>query len=143
MARLTDEQRAFLLGEPGRARTAKVATIRADGRPHVAPVWIALDGDTIVFTTGEATSKGKNLRCDPRISLCVDDETPPFSFLVIEGTADLSADPGELRTWAERIAGRYMGADRAQEYGARNGVPGELLVRVTPTRVNFQKDIAD
>jgi len=143
MSGLTPEQRAFLLGEPGRAHTAKVATVRADGRPHVAPVWFALDGDTIVFNTGEATVKGRNLRRDPRVSISVDDETPPFSFLLIDGTATISSDPDELREWAGRIGGRYMGADRAEEYGARNGVDGELIVRVTPSRVIFEKDLAE
>lgn len=143
MTSLTPEQRTFLLGEPGRAHTAKVATVRADGRPHVAPVWFALDGDTIVFNTGEATVKGRNLRRDARVSISVDDETPPFSFLLIDGTATLSSDPDELREWAGRIAGRYMGADRADEYGARNGVDGELIVRVTPTHVVFVKDLAE
>ncbi|HUY79758.1 MAG TPA: PPOX class F420-dependent oxidoreductase, partial [Ktedonobacterales bacterium] len=120
-----------------------VATVRADGRPHVAPVWFALDGDTIVFNTGEATVKGRNLRRDPRVSISVDDETPPFSFLLIDGTATISSDPDELREWAGRIGGRYMGADRAEEYGARNGVDGELIVRVTPSRVIFEKDLAE
>ena len=143
MSGLTPEQRAFLLGAPGRAHTAKVATVRADGRPHVAPVWFALDGDTIVFNTGEATVKGRNLRRDPRVSISVDDETPPFSFLLIDGTATISSDPDELREWAGRIGGRYMGADRAEEYGARNGVDGELIVRVTPSRVIFEKDLAE
>jgi hypothetical protein len=36
-----------------------------------------------------------------------------------------------------------MGADRADEYGARNGVPGELVVRVTPTKVLAVRDLAD
>ena len=143
MTALTEEQRAFLLGEPGRAHTAKVATVRAEGRPHVAPVWFALDGDTIVFNTGEATIKGRNLRRDARVCISVDDETPPFSFLLIDGIATISSDPDELREWAGRIAGRYMGADRAAEYGARNGVAGELIVRVTPTHVIFEKDLAE
>lgn len=143
MSGLTEEQRAFLLGAPGRPHTAKVATVRADGRPHVAPVWYDLDGDTIVFNTGEDTVKGRNLRRDPRVSISIDDEAPPFTFLLIDGVATFSSDPAELREWAGRIGGRYMGADRADEYGARNGVPGELIVRVTPTHVVFVKDLAD
>ena len=133
--------RDLLAADP--PRTAKLATVRADGRPHVAPVWIALDGDDIVLTTNTATAKGKALRRDPRVSLCVDDERPPFSFVMVEGTAELSEDPDDLRRWATVIGGRYMGADRADEYGRRNGVPGELLVRVTPTRVVAARGIAD
>jgi PPOX class probable F420-dependent enzyme len=136
-----DEWRAFVLAEP--ARTAKVATVRKDGRPHVAPVWVDLDGDTVVFTTGEDTLKGRTLRRDPRVSLSFDDERPPFSFVIIDGVAALSDDLDELRHWATRLGGRYMGADQAEAYGQRNAVPGELLVRVTPTNVVAQAAIAD
>jgi PPOX class probable F420-dependent enzyme len=135
-----EEWRAFLVTS---RRTAKVATVRPDGRPHVAPVWFELDGDELIFTTWHASVKGRDLRRDPRISLCVDDERPPFSFVVIEGTASLSDNLDEVRAWATRIAGRYMGAMRAKAYGARNGVPGELLVRVTPTHVVAQSAVAE
>jgi len=142
--RLTDEQREFLLRLP--AKTAKVATTRADGRPHVTPVWCAFEtsgeGDTLLFTTGERGVKGTNLRREPRIALCIDDETPPFSFLILEGVANISDNLADLRYWAGRIAGRYMGEDRAEEYGRRNGVPGELLIRVELTHATFAKDIA-
>ena len=134
------EARAFLLERP---RTAKIASVRADGRPHIAPVWFDLDGDTIVFTTWHTTVKAANIRRDPRISLCVDDEAPPFAFVLIEGVATLSDDLEELRRWATRIAERYMGADLAESYGQRNGVPGELLVRVTPTKIIGQSGIAN
>jgi PPOX class probable F420-dependent enzyme len=133
--------RQFLAASP--PHTAKVATVRADGRPHVTPVWIALDGDDIIFTTHETSLKGKALRRDPRVCLCVDDERPPFSNVIVDGTATLSSELDDLLRWATVIGGRYMGADRAQEYGRRNGVPGERLVRVTPTHVIAARDIAD
>jgi hypothetical protein len=75
--------------------------------------------------------------------MCVDDATPPFAFVLIEGTAELSEDPDALLEWAIRIGGRYMGADVAETYGKRNAVPGELLVRVTPTHVVARAEIAD
>lgn len=125
------------------ARTAKLATVRPDGRPHVAPVWIALDSDdSVVFTTGATTVKGRNILADPRVTLCVDDERPPFAFVVMEGTAAVSEDLDEMLAWASRIGGRYMGADRAEEYGRRNAVAGELLVRVSPTRVTAKRNLA-
>ncbi len=122
--------------------TAKVATVRADGRPHVTPVWFVLEGDDILFTTHETSLKGKALTRDRRVCLCVDDERPPFSYVIVEGTAELSTDLGELLRWATVIGGRYMGADQAEAYGRRNGVPGEILVRVTPTHVVVARDIA-
>ena len=111
-------------------RTAKLCTVRADGSPHVAPIWFLVDGDEVVFNTGARTVKGRNLARDGRVSLCVDDDRPPFSYVVLQGRARLSEDPGELRHWAARIGARYMGEERAAEFGERNGVPGELLVRV-------------
>ena len=134
------EYRAFLLERP---RTAKLATVRADGRPHVAPIWFDLDGDALVFTTWHTTVKATNLRRDPRVSLCIDDDTPPYALVLFEGTATLSEDPAELLRWATSIAGRYMGSDQAEAFGRRNGVPGELLVRVTPTHVVAKTKISD
>ena len=139
MIALTEEQRHFLLGA---IRTGKLATVRADGRPHVVPIWYQLDGDTLVFNTGATTVKVANMRRDARVSLCVDDENPPFTFMMIEGTATLIEDLAEIKYWASRIGGRYMGEDQAEAFGERNGVPGELLVRVTPTKIHFVKDLA-
>ena len=116
-------------------RTGKVATTRADGRPHVAPVWFVLDGADLVFTTGKDTVKGRSLAADPRVAICVDDERPPFSFVLIEGTATVSEELGPLLDAATRLGARYMGADRAEEFGKRNAVPGELLIRVRPGKV--------
>ena len=141
MDSITPEVRAFLLET---ARTGKLATVRADGRPHIAPIWFDLDTDnTIYFNTGAATVKGKNMSRDPRIALCVDDEQPPYSFAVLEGTVTFVDDDAAKLRWATSIAGRYMGADKAEAYGKRNAVEGELLVRFTVTKVVFQKDIAD
>jgi hypothetical protein len=125
------------------ARTAKLAVVRADGAPHVAPVWVDLDGDDVVFMTSADTIKGKAIRRDPRVSLCWDDERPPFSFVTVAGTATLSEDPEALLHWGTRIAGRYMGAALADEFGRRNAVPPEMVVRVTPTRIVAKVDVAN
>jgi PPOX class probable F420-dependent enzyme len=135
-----DEVRSFLLAG---THTAALATTRADGRPHVAPIWFTLDGADVLFTTWHTTVKGVNLRRDGRVALTVDDETPPFAFVSIDGVATLSDDLAQLRHWATHIAARYMGEDEAEAYGARNGVPGELLVRVTPVHVVGQWRIAE
>lgn len=125
------------------ARTAKLAVTRADGSPHVAPVWVDLDGDQIVFMTSAETVKGKAILRDGRVALCWDDERPPFSFVTVRGTATTSTDPDELLAWGTRIGGRYMGQERAEEYGRRNAVPPEMVVRVTPTHVVAKVDVAD
>jgi PPOX class probable F420-dependent enzyme len=135
-----DWWRAFVLAYP--PRTGKLAVVRADGSPHVTPVWTDLDGDHVVFLTSADSVKGKSILRDPRVSVCWDDELPPFSFVIVAGTATTATDPDELLAWSTRIAGRYMGAERAGEYGRRNAVPPEMVVRVTPTRITAQANIA-
>ncbi|MBC9728167.1 PPOX class F420-dependent oxidoreductase [Streptomyces sp. TRM68367] len=124
-------------------RTGKLSTIRADGSPHVTPIWFLLDGDEVVFNTGKDSVKGRNLARDGRVALCVDYDRPPYSFVILRGRARLSEDLDALRHWAARIGARYMGEDRAEEFGARNGVPGELLVRVTIDKVLTERGVAE
>jgi PPOX class probable F420-dependent enzyme len=135
------EIRAFLTSG---TRTGKLAVTRLDGSPMVVPIWFDMDDDgTLLFTTWSESIKGKSLRRDGRVSLCVDEDIPPYAYVRVDGTTSLLDDPELLRTWAARIGGRYMGAERAAEYGTRNGVEGELLVRITPTRIVAQAGIAD
>ena len=135
------ELRAFLLAG---TRTAKVAVVRRDGSPLVTPVWFLPDEDgSIMFETGRKSVKGLALRRDPRVSICVEDDEPPFGFVRIDGIAELSDDLAELRLWTTRIAARYMGDERAEEFGRRNAAPSEILVRVRPSRVVAQVDLAD
>jgi PPOX class probable F420-dependent enzyme len=139
--KMTEEEwRAFVTDG---TRTGKLSTVRADGSPHVAPIWFVLDGDDLVFNTGKTSVKGRNLARDGRVALCVDDDRPPYSFAVLEGRARISEDPTELRHWAARIGARYMGEDRAEEFGERNGTPGELVVRVAIEKVVAVRDLAD
>jgi PPOX class probable F420-dependent enzyme len=135
-----DEYIAFL-GQG--TRTAKIATTQSDGRPHVVPVWFVLDGDTVVFMTGESTAKGKHILRDPRVTMCVDDEMPPFSFVMIEGTVTTALNPPEMPAWSIRIARRYMGEAQAEAFGKRNAVDGEMLVRLTPTKIIAMAALSD
>ena len=118
---------------PGRRASPRGADLvrprPLDGRRRTRP------SATSCSTPATDTVKGRNLARDPRVALCVDDDRPPFSFVIVEGTVTLSEDPGELLHWATVIGGRYMGQDQAEAYGARNGVPGELVVRLRPTRI--------
>ncbi len=134
-----EEWQAFLAEG---TRTGKLATVRADGRPHVVPIWFVLDGDHLVFTTGAGSVKAHAMRRDPRVSLCVDDERPPFAYVMIDGTASLSEDTDELLRFATLIGGRYMGPERAEEFGRRNAVPCELLVRVAAAKLTAWAEIA-
>lgn len=136
-----DEICSFLMET---ARTGKLATVRRDGRPHVVPIWFTMDGDDLLFNTWHDRVKVKNMRRDNRVTICVDEETPPFSFVIIEGLAEITNPTAvENLRWATEIGGRYMGSDRAEEYGKRNGVEGELLIRIKPTKIIAKKNISD
>jgi PPOX class probable F420-dependent enzyme len=116
-------------------RTGKVGYLAADGRPLVAPIWFVVEDGQVVFNTARDSAKGRALARDPRVVMCVDLERPPYGFVQIQGLATTSSDMDELVSAATQIGGRYMGAERAEEFGKRNGVPGELVVRIMPTKV--------
>ncbi|MEJ2869640.1 PPOX class F420-dependent oxidoreductase [Actinomycetospora sp. OC33-EN08] len=122
-------------------RTGKLAWTASDGRPLIAPIWFLLEDDTLVLNTGKDTAKGRAMARDPRVALCVDLEEPPFAFVQVQGTVELSEDPDDLLRTATALGGRYMGADRAEEFGRRNAVPGELVVRIIPTKVVASLDM--
>ncbi|WJR35593.1 PPOX class F420-dependent oxidoreductase [Mycobacteroides immunogenum] len=128
-------------------RTGMLGLVRADGAPIVTPVWFVLhegpNGDELIFTTGTDTLKGKAIRRDPRISLAVDDQRPPFSYVQFTAEARLTNDYDEMLTWATKIGGRYMGAEQAEQFGRRNAVPEESLVRARITKVIARAGIAD
>lgn len=139
--------------------TGKLATVKKDGSSHIVPIWFVIDGgkkkkksatgrrakddDDIIFTTNGTSVKAKNIQRDSRVSICVDDQTPPFSFVVVYGTAKIHRyKQRELFRFATKIAQRYMGKENAELYGRRNSTEGEVLVRIKPTRIIAEKDIA-
>jgi PPOX class probable F420-dependent enzyme len=130
--------------------TGKLATIKKDGRSHIVPIWFILESrnksggvEDIVFTTNGTSVKAKNIQRDNRVSICVDDQTPPFSFAIVHGTAKIHRyEQHKLFTVATKIAKRYMGKDVAEDYGRRNSTAGEVLVRIKPTRIIAEKNIA-
>jgi len=138
-----DETRAFLSDG---TRTAKLAWVTKSGRPAVTPVWFVLDehddGFDLVFNTGKRAGKAKAFARDPHVSIIVDDERPPFGLVKLDGRVELTDVPDERRAFATRIGGRYMGDDRAEEFGARNGGDDEWLVRFRPERITAVADIA-
>ncbi|HYY71757.1 MAG TPA: PPOX class F420-dependent oxidoreductase [Nitrososphaeraceae archaeon] len=136
-----DEIRNFLLQG---TFTGKLGTINKNGSPHIVPIWFTLDNkDHILFTTGDTSVKAKNIQRDNRVRLCIDDQVPLFSFVTIDGIAEIiSNKPTEIYKWAKIIAARYMGNDKAEEYGKRNSSEGEFLIKIKPTKVIGQKDIA-
>jgi PPOX class probable F420-dependent enzyme len=134
-----DEALAFLAFG---TRTGKLAMVRANGAPIVTPVWFVIDGDDLVFTTWHESAKAKRLHRDPRATLIVDMEEPPYAYVRVDGTVSFSGDLEEVRRFATIIGGRYMGVDRAEEYGRRNGVEGELVARLGMDRVVGHHDLS-
>jgi PPOX class probable F420-dependent enzyme len=124
--------------------TAKLSTVSKDGVCHVVPVWFVLDGEDIIFTTWHQSVKAKHIMRYSRVSICVDDQKPLYSFVTLYGNATITQDrPDELLKWSTMIAERYMGKENAERYGKRNAVKGELLIRVKPTKIIARKDIAE
>lgn len=122
-------------------RTGMLGWTAKDGRPLVAPVWFLVEDDAIVFNTGTETAKGRAIVRDPRVVLTADLPEPPYAFVQVQGIAETSKDPDELLRTATALGARYMGADRAEEFGQRNGVPGELVVRIRPSKVIAHLDM--
>lgn len=122
-------------------RTGHLGYLASDGRPLVAPVWFVVDGDRLAFNTGATTAKGRALLRDPRVVLSVDLPEPPYAFVQVQGRAVVTDELTEVRRIATLCGARYMGADRAEEFGARNGVPGELAVWIEPTKVIAELDV--
>jgi PPOX class probable F420-dependent enzyme len=136
--KMTDEQcREFMIAG---TRTATVATVREDGRPHAVPVWFALDGDDIVITTQGGSVKARNLLRDPRVTVVVDDATPPYSFVSIDGTAEFSQDEAELRRWAAEIARKYTGEEGVEGFVGYAVHSRMSVVRIRPNhKVGYDK----
>jgi PPOX class probable F420-dependent enzyme len=130
--------------------TGKLATVKKDGSPHVVPIWFVLDyqndkdtSGNIYFTTFSGSVKAENIQRDNRISICIDDQTPPFSFVAIYGTAKLYPyKQKEVLKWATRIAQRYVGKKDSKAYGKRNSGEGAILVQIKPKKITAEKDVA-
>ncbi len=122
-------------------RTGKLSTVQKDGRPHVAPIWFVWNEGKIIFCTGESSVKGGNMRRNPQVSICVDDESPPYAFVIVQGTAKLYDNHKDLLKWNTVFGNRYMGKELAEVYGKRNAVEGSLLVEVSPTKMISNKDV--
>lgn len=101
---LSDQTRAFLAEK----RFAVLATINKDGTPQLTTMWYLLEGDTIVMNTKVGRLKERNMRRDPRISVCFEDE---YYYLTISGTVEMIDDPEIAQRDIARLAIRYDGEE--------------------------------
>lgn len=123
--RFDDATRQLLDGR----NVATVATLGPDGGPHTSVVWIARDGDTVLFSTTASRQKARNLRRDPRVSLTVFASDDPYRSVDVRGTAELVDDTD--KALPELLSHKYLGESAPPE-------PAEtvrLIVRVTPERI--------
>ena len=99
----------------------------------------------ITFTTYSKSLKARHLLSNPQVCLCVDDQTPPYSFVIVNGIAEVNQSPDEeeLLKYTTRIAERYMGKKNAERYGKRNAVRGEFIISIRPTKIIAQKNVSD
>ena len=150
MAQMTkSEIKKFLMKD---TFTGKLATVKKNGSPHVVPIWFVVEEinsrnrntvGNIYFTTGRDSVKAKNIQRDSRVTICVDDQTPSFSLVLIHGNAKLIPyRQKEVLKWATKIAERYMGKKNAKAYGERNSGEDEVLVRIRPIKIIAEKDVA-
>jgi PPOX class probable F420-dependent enzyme len=150
MARMTkSEIKKFLMKD---TFTGKLASVKKNGSAHVVPIWFVVEEinsrnrnrvGNIYFTTSRDSVKAKNIYRDSRVSICVDDQTPSFSFVSIYGNAKLIPyRRKDVLKWATKIAERYMGKKNAKVYGERNSGEDELLVRIKPIKIIAEKDVA-
>jgi PPOX class probable F420-dependent enzyme len=130
--------------------TGKLATVNEDGSSHVVPIWFVFEYENskdkfgnIYITTGSTSIKAENIQRNNRVSMCVDDQTPPFSFVTVLGNAKIHPyKEQDVLKWATRIAKRYMGEKNAKMIGERNSGEGSVLVQIKPTKIIAEKDIA-
>ena len=139
MESMTREESSAFLAEG--TRTGKLATASLAGVPHVAPLWFAVDGGDVVFTTGPDSVKGRHLRANPRAALTVDVEAFPYHFVVVQGPVTFEESASDLLAWATRIAARYVPAGLAEQYGKRYVEAGEMLCRLRLERVVGARDV--
>ena len=105
---LSEKARAFLQER----RFAVLATINKDGTPQLTTMWYLLEGDTIVMNTKAGRTKERNMRRDPRISVCFEDG---YSYLTVSGTVEMIDDPTIAQHDIYRLAVRYDGEEAARQ----------------------------
>ncbi len=131
MGRLSDERAWGLLREP---IISFITTMRADGTPHVTPVWHMAEGGEIVIAVARDTVKARNVRRNPAVALCVAADARPQPWVLVSGEAQLS-DEGAA-DFVRAVSAHYLGSDEAEPYA--EDVLAKIdftLLRIAPARV--------
>ena len=115
-----------------------VVSIPEPGRgPLAAPIWYDYKrGGELWFLTEKQSRKGCLLSESSRISLCAQDERPPYRYVTIEGPV-VSIEPADLERDVRPMARRYLGIEGGDRYTETEGAPSiddTVLVKVRPER---------
>jgi PPOX class probable F420-dependent enzyme len=125
---------AVTLNEASRALVddknfATIATLNPDGSTHTSVVWVARDGDDLLFSTLVGRKKDKNLRLDPRVSVSIFDIAQPYKYFEVRGTATLTEEGG--RALIDALSNKYFGTD----YQGDGPEAVRLVIRLTPEKI--------
>jgi len=113
---------------------ADLATVKADGSPHVAPVWFQYQNGQIRIVTQTNSVKSRNIQHEPRVSLSVAIHERPYKYVLVNGTAELSKEGIPELTRA--LAIHYQGGQEGNEYADRVLVEMDFyLITITPTKI--------
>ncbi len=111
-----------------------VATLQPDGSPHQSVVWVGRQGDNLLFVTGVAKVKVRNLRRDPRLSVTVNPPDDPYGYAVISGTARFESVGARERM--DELAVKYTGKTYAEHNPQSYATLPELVtIHVTPEKI--------
>jgi PPOX class probable F420-dependent enzyme len=117
---------------------AVLATYRQDGTVLLSPVWHEWRDNGFNVVTGSSDGKAGHLRRDPRASIVVCDDSPPYRGIELQTSARLSTLSD--RSIVRRIATHYLGRDAGERYAETSG--DDLLIRLEPGEIRAW-DFAD
>lgn len=130
MATIPDEARHLFEGRD----FAHVATVNPNGSTQVSPVWIALDGDLVVFNTNEGLVKTKNLRNNPDVAISMISHANPYESLLIQGkVVEMTGEGAE--EGIDALAKRYLGVD---SFPFRRPGDVRVIVKIRPEKVHHR-----
>jgi PPOX class probable F420-dependent enzyme len=129
MSALFSERQLRFLEKP---RVGRLATVRQDGSPHVAPVWYRFDAGAFLVLTERGSQKHKNIERDPRVEFCIDDERPPYHTVLVRARVTVEEAPG--REWRESLAIHYLGEEAGRRYIAENMHANDVMLRIVPEK---------
>lgn len=129
-----DELERFV-AEP---RIAVLAYAKRDGTPCQVPIWYEYEDGAFLMVTSATSPKAKALARDPRVSLTIQDEMPPYRAVIADGRVTMQSTPvkGSMNS---RLATRYFGKIGGREYERMTAEEytksGLVLITMSPQRV--------